>query len=78
MLHGDMLRAGPEASGNFTLETSGRVAGLTSKGQTTNPVNWSYGAGIGPGGGYFYSPAPLASTAIGDTLWNILTPTRAG
>ena len=78
MLHGDMLRAGPEANGNFTLESSGRVAGLTSKGQTTSPTNWSYGAGIGPGGGYFYNPAPLASTSIGDTLWNIPHPYQGG
>ena len=59
MLHGDMLRAGANADGTFSLEDKGRVAGLTSRGQTTNPVNWQYGAGMGPGGGYFYSPAPL-------------------
>jgi uncharacterized repeat protein (TIGR01451 family) len=78
MLHGDMLRAGPEPNGDFTLEATGRVAGLTSRGQTTNPINWFYGAGMGPGGGYFYNPAPLASTSVGDTLWNIPHPYQGG
>jgi uncharacterized repeat protein (TIGR01451 family) len=61
MLHGDMLRAGANADGTFSLEANARVASLTSRGQTTNPINWQYGAGMGPGGGYFYNPAPLAS-----------------
>jgi uncharacterized repeat protein (TIGR01451 family) len=59
MLHGDLLRAGPNADGSFSLEDNGRVAGLTSAGQSRN--NWDYGPGMGPGGGYFYNPAPLAS-----------------
>jgi hypothetical protein len=76
MLHGDMLRAGAEANGDFTLEANGRVAGLTSNGQipgafnpgagsfVTSPHNWGYGPGIGPGGGYFYNPRPLAPDTI--------------
>jgi uncharacterized repeat protein (TIGR01451 family) len=59
MLHGDMLRAGANADGTFSLEANGRVAGLISAGQSRN--NWDYGPGMGPGGGYFYNPAPLAS-----------------
>ena len=59
MLHGDMLRAGPNPNGTFSIEQNGRVAGLTSAGQSTNPINWGYGSGMGPGGGYFYNPAPL-------------------
>ena len=59
MLHGDMLRAGANPDGTFSLEKNGRVAGLVSAGQSRN--NWGYGPGMGPGGGYFYNPAPLAS-----------------
>ena len=59
MLHGDMLRAGANSDGTFALEANGRAAGLTSAGQSDN--NWKYGAGMGPGGGYFYNPAPLAT-----------------
>jgi uncharacterized repeat protein (TIGR01451 family) len=61
MARGDMLRAGANADGSFSLEQNGQVAGITSAGQAIN--NWGYGPGIGPGtpGGYFYNPAPLNS-----------------
>ena len=45
MLHGDQLRAGANADGTFSLEHNGRVAGLTSRGQSLN--NWGYGPGWG-------------------------------
>ena len=72
MLHGDMLRAGANPAGTFSIEQNGRVAGITSAGQATNPINWRYGAGMGPSGGYFYNPAPLAN------LHNYPHPTQGG
>jgi uncharacterized repeat protein (TIGR01451 family) len=79
MVHGDMLRAGANDNGTFTLESVGSITSnghvvRTSAGQSTSPINWRYGAGIGPGpcavttagciignpGGYFYNPTPLA------------------
>jgi uncharacterized repeat protein (TIGR01451 family) len=88
MLHGDMLRAGAEANGDFTLEANGRVAGITSAGQGTfanTRTNWGYGPGIGLGtpGGYFYNPAPLATpqpqpTSSGETYFNIPHPYQGG
>ena len=53
MLHGDMLRAGAEANGDFTLEANGRVAGITSNGQI--PGRFSPG-NTGGGGSNNYSP----------------------
>jgi hypothetical protein len=81
MEHGDMLRAGGNSDGTFTLEQGGRVTfngqvRITSNGRNPNlfnpitwdPINWGYGPGIGPGGGYFYNPgaAQHAAAAAGD------------
>jgi uncharacterized repeat protein (TIGR01451 family) len=64
MIHGDLLQAGANPGGTFTLESSGVVAGKTSMGQTPGfdwstvypspPAdltsgNWGYGPGYGPG-----------------------------
>jgi hypothetical protein len=86
MLHGDMLRAGAQPNGSFTLEQNGVVAGITSAGHGTfhnNLTNWGYGIRIGPGGGYFYNPAPLATpqlqpTSSGETYFNIPHPYQGG
>ena len=71
MLHGDMLRAGANPAGTFSIEQNGRVAGITS-GPGHQSDKLGFGAGMGPSGSYFYNPAPLAN------LHNYPHPTPGG
>lgn len=83
MIHGDLLQAAPAGNGDFTLESAGRVGSKTSMGQNPSIVwsdiypppgdtvdgNWGYGPGSGPGGGFFYTPAPY--WAQNNPSWNV-------